>query len=130
MTFVWGDDLSLPEILRRSAGLPDHSAILFMSFGTDAGGAAYADERVLGDLNTTARAPVFGLQSTYLGAGVVGGLLMRMDELTLRTADVAIRLLNGASPRSLTDPTTSRSPDSRLARVTALGDFREPVAAG
>ncbi len=101
MTFVWGDDLSLPEILRRSAGLPDHSAILFMSFGTDAGGAAYADERVLGDLNTTARAPVFGLQSTYLGAGVVGGSLMRMDELTLRTADVAIRLLNGASPRSL-----------------------------
>ena len=104
VTFVWGDDLSLPEILRRSAGLPDHSAILFMSFGTDAGGAAYADERVLGDLNTTARAPVFGLQSTYLGAGVVGGSLLRMDELTLRTADVAIRLLNGASPRSLNVP--------------------------
>ena len=81
VTFIWGDDLSLPEILRRSASLPDHSAILFMSFGTDAGGAAYADERVLGDLNATARAPVFGLQSTYLGAGVVGGSLMRIDEL-------------------------------------------------
>ncbi len=98
------DDLSLPEILRRSASLPDHSAILFLSFGTDAAGAAYADERVLGDLNTTARAPVFGLQSTYLGAGVVGGSLLRIDELTLRTADVAIRLLNGAPPRSVNVP--------------------------
>jgi len=96
VTFAWGDDLSLPEILRRSASLPDHSAILFMSFGTDAAGAAYADERVLGDLNTMARAPVFGLQSTYLGAGVVGGSLLRIDELSLRTADVAIQLLNGA----------------------------------
>ena len=101
-----------------------------MTFGTDAGGAAYADERVLGDLNTTAHAPVFGLQSTYLGAGVVGGSLMPMDELTLRTADVAIRLLNGAPPaKPQRAATTRRSTDLRLARVTAVGDFREPVAA-
>jgi hypothetical protein len=91
VTFVWGDDLSLPEILRRSARLPDHSAILFLSFGTDAAGAAYADERVLGDLNTTARAPVFGLQSTYLGAGVVGGSLLRIVGSWLRTSASSTR---------------------------------------
>ena len=49
LTFFWLDDLSFPEILRRSASLPDNSAIFYITFGTDAAGAAYADERVLAD---------------------------------------------------------------------------------
>ena len=42
LTFVWFDALSFPEILRRSASLPDNSAIYYVTFGTDATGAAYA----------------------------------------------------------------------------------------
>ena len=38
LTFVWSDDLSLPEILRRCASLPDDSAIFYVTFGTDAQG--------------------------------------------------------------------------------------------
>ena len=49
LTFFWLDALSFPEILRRSASLPDNSAIFYITFGTDAAGAAYADERVLAD---------------------------------------------------------------------------------
>ena len=30
LTFVWSDDLSLQEILRRCASLPEHSAILYV----------------------------------------------------------------------------------------------------
>ena len=72
LTFVWSDDLSLAEILRRCASLPDHSAIFYLTFGTDATGAAYADERVLAELHATANAPLFAAHSVYLGAGVVG----------------------------------------------------------
>ena len=50
LTFVWSDELSLPEILRRCATLPPDSAIFYLTFGTDAQGGAYADERVLADL--------------------------------------------------------------------------------
>ena len=60
LTFVWSDDLSLPEILRRCASLPRDSAIFYLTFGTDAQGGAYADERVLADLHATANAPLFG----------------------------------------------------------------------
>ena len=63
LTFVWSDDLSLPEILRRCASLPRDSAIFYLTFGTDAQGGAYADERVLADLHATANAPLFGVQS-------------------------------------------------------------------
>jgi signal transduction histidine kinase len=104
LTFVWFEDLSLSEILRRSATLPDNSAILFLTFGTDASGAAYGDQRVLADLHATANAPLFSAHSVHLGAGVVGGSLMSMDDLSRNAADVAIRLLNGAPPNSIHIP--------------------------
>ncbi len=104
LTVVWSDDLSYPEVLRRCASLPDHSAIFYLTFGTDAAGAAYADERVLADLHATANAPLFGAMSVYLGSGIVGGRLMSIDDLSRDTADAAIRLLNGASPGSIRIP--------------------------
>jgi signal transduction histidine kinase len=104
LTFVWSDDLSLPEILRRCASLPAHSAIFYFTFGTDAAGVAYADERVLADLHATANAPLFARHSVYLGSGVVGGRLMSIDDLGRRTADAALRLLDGASPSSIRVP--------------------------
>ena len=104
LTFVWFDDLSLPEILRRCASLPDNSAIYYVTFGTDAAGAAYADERVVADLHAAANAPLFAAFSVYLGAGIVGGPLMAIDNLSRRTADVAVRLLNGAAPKSINVP--------------------------
>ena len=82
LTFVWSDDLSLPEILRRCASLPAHSAIFYFTFGTDAAGAAYADERVLADLHATANAPLFAAHSVYMGSGIVGGRLMSIDDLS------------------------------------------------
>jgi signal transduction histidine kinase len=102
LTFVWWDDLSLAEILRRSARLPNESAIFYVTFGTDAAGAAYADERVFADLHAASNAPMFAVHSVYLGAGIVGGPLLSIDELSRDTADVAVRLLSGASPASIT----------------------------
>jgi signal transduction histidine kinase len=104
LTFVWSNDLALREILQRCASLPEHSAIFYLTFGTDAAGAAYADERVLAELHATANAPLFAAHSAYFGAGIVGGSLMSIDDLSRRTADVAIRLLAGASPRSINAP--------------------------
>ena len=107
LTFVWSDDLSLAEILRRCASLPEHSAIFYFTFGTDAAGAAYADERVLAELHATANAPLFAAHSVYLGSGIVGGRLMSIDDLSRHTADAAIRILNGASPSSVRVPPQS-----------------------
>ena len=104
LTFEWLDNLSLSEMLRRCASLPDNSAIFYLTYGTDAAGAAYADERVLADLRSTANAPVFGGQSVYLGAGVVGGTMLSVDTLARNTADVALRLLNGAPPGNINVP--------------------------
>ena len=89
LTFIWSDDLSLAEIVRRCATLPSHSAILYLAFGTDAQGGLYADERVLADLHAAANAPLFAPHSVMIGAGIVGGSLVSIDELG-RSADAAI----------------------------------------
>lgn len=102
LNFIWSSDLSLSEILRRCASLPPDSAIFYLTFGTDAAGAAYADERVLADIHAAANAPLFGVQGPYLGYGVVGGSLMSIEDLARNAADVANRILRGAGPDGLT----------------------------
>ena len=104
LTFVWFEDLSVRETLLRSASLPDNSAILYVIFGTDGTGAAFADERLFDELHAAANAPLFAGQSVYLGAGIVGGSLLSIDDLSRDTADVAVRLLNGESPGSVRVP--------------------------
>ena len=104
LTFIWSNDLSLPEILRRCSSLPEHSAILYVSFGTDAAGAAFPDERLFRELRETANAPLFAGQSVFLGHGIVGGSLLSIDDLSRDTADAAARLLRGATPASIDVP--------------------------
>jgi signal transduction histidine kinase len=117
VTFVWTGDLSFTEILRRSAKLRPDSAILFHSSMTDAQGGAYADDRVLAELNAIATAPLFATQSAQLGHGIVGGTLMSNDQLGSRTADMAIRILNGESPGRIRVPAQAAGP--------AVFDWRE-----
>ena len=104
LTFVWLEDQSLSEVLRRCAHLPDHSAILYVTFLADAQGASYAEEQVVGDLHATANAPLFGVRSVLMGSGMIGGPMMAVDDLSRKTADVTLQLLEGASPRSISVP--------------------------
>src|SRR5205085_10291538 len=76
VTFIWSDKLPWVEILRQCAELPRDAAIVYLSFGTDAAGAAYADDRVFADLGAAATAAIFAVQSVYMGHGIVGGALM------------------------------------------------------
>ena len=92
------------EILRRCSTLPADSAIYYFTFGTDAAGAAYADERVIAELRATANAPLFAAHSVYLGRGIVGGRLMDIDALGRSTSKAAYEILSGVSPKDVRAP--------------------------
>ena len=104
LSFVWSDEMSLQEILRRCAQLPKDSAIFYLTFSTDAAGGTYPDTRVLADLRAVANAPMFVAMSVFISHGVVGGTVIQVDELARNSADVAIRLLNGAPTKSINVP--------------------------
>ena len=100
LTFVWFDDLTLAELLRRCASLPDNSAIFYVMFATDAAGAAYADDRVFADLRRSECTAICGAKRV-LGSGNRRRFAAIHRRPQSHTADVAIRLLNGAPPRSI-----------------------------
>ncbi len=130
LTFVWSDNMSLAEILRRCSSLPADSAIYYVTFGADAEGGAYADERVLTDLHASANAPIFAAFSPLLGHGIVGGRLMSIDDLSRSTADVATRILNGAPLGSIGVPPPPPMPpmfDWRELQRWGIAEIRLPA---
>jgi signal transduction histidine kinase len=110
VAFTWSDTMSLADVVHRAAALPPHSAIFFVNFKPDAEGGGYPEDRVLAEIHRAASAPMFGLQSPQLGHGIVGGRLTDIDELSRRTADVALRVLGGEPAGSIRVPPQRRGP--------------------
>jgi PAS domain S-box-containing protein len=140
VTFSWANELSFAEMVTRSASLPPHSAILFAILALDAKGVPQIEEQALAELHNAANAPIFGLRSTQLGLGIVGGPLLSIEDLSRNTAAVARRLLGGEAPQSIHAATqTLASPvfDWRELRRWSIDDanlpsgstvlFREPT---
>ena len=99
--FIWLDGLSFAHIRQRCAQLPPGSAIFFVLLATDGAGVPQVEDRALAEIHAVANAPIFGLHSTQLGNGIVGGPLMAIDDLARKTADVAQRILAGESPEAI-----------------------------
>ena len=105
LTFIWTNALSFEQMLKGCASLPPHSAIFYGVLSSDAKGVRHTEERTMSAFHAAANAPIFGLHSTQLGHGIVGGPLLSIEDLSRNTATVAVRMLRGESPQSLTTPT-------------------------
>jgi signal transduction histidine kinase len=128
--FIWLNDLSLGEVLKRSAALPPRSFILFGMFVMDATGVPFENEEALRRLHAVANAPVFGYFASELGLGTIGGRLYQDTEVGVRGARAAIRILHGE--RSGTIPpeiveTTAPVFDWRELRRWGISEARLPA---
>jgi signal transduction histidine kinase len=104
LKLVWFNQLSFAEMLKRSAALPENSAILYLVLSVDAKGFSHAQDRVLAELHAAANAPMFSVFGNELGSGVVGGPLLLLDDVASATAASAVRLLRGESPATVKTP--------------------------
>ena len=104
VSFVWFNELSLADMLKCCAALPPRSAIFYAMLAVDAGGVAHPQESALADLRAVATSPIFGIQDTQLGRGIVGGPLMEIEKLSRSSVRVATRLLDGEPPGNITTP--------------------------
>jgi PAS domain S-box-containing protein len=141
LTFIWTNELSFEEMLKGCASLPPQSAIFYGVLSSDAKGVRHPEEKTLGAFHAAANAPIFGLHSTQLGRGIVGGPLVSIEDLSRNTATVAVGMLRGASPQRLTTLTQGAAApafDGRELRRWGIGEdrlqpgsvvlFREPTA--
>jgi signal transduction histidine kinase/ABC-type uncharacterized transport system substrate-binding protein len=102
--FTFLNELSMEDMLARAAALPPQSAIFFGDFVVDARGVPNRQEEVLSRLHAVANAPIFGQYDYQLGQGILGGPLFSVHSLSQRTAEVAAKILQGASPGDIKTP--------------------------
>jgi len=102
--FEWTNELTYDELIKRCSQLPQRSAILYGVLTLDAAGEPQVETRTLADLHGAANAPLFGLHSSQLGRGIVGGPVLSIETLSQNSVDVAVRLLQGVPPASIKVP--------------------------
>jgi signal transduction histidine kinase/CheY-like chemotaxis protein len=129
LTFSYSDGMSFSEILERSASLPPNSAILYFLLSVDFRNVPIAEAQGLPEIHAVANAPIFGLHSSQLGRGVIGGNVMSMDLVARNTAAAAVRLLRGESGRTIQIPLQLQGPptfDARELRRWNVDEQRLP----
>ena len=105
-TFVWYNELSFEEILKRAAALPPQSAIFWHLMNVDAAGVVHEDDKALKRLYAVANAPIFSYNDAFFGREIVGGPMHSVSEGSRLTASVAIRLLGGEKAGDIKVPAT------------------------
>jgi signal transduction histidine kinase len=101
VNFIWLNDLSFAQILERVQTLPPHSFIFLILFLRDAAGVTQNADEALQRLHAVANAPINSIFTSQMGLGVVGGRLYPSAEDGKEAAEMAVQILDGASPSSL-----------------------------
>lgn len=95
VAFTYFSDLSLEQMLERSATLPPNSFILLILFMRDATGVTHNADEALKRIHAVANAPINGIFQHQLGLGIVGGRLYQAELEGIESARIAVRVLRG-----------------------------------
>lgn len=119
----------MDALLKQIAELPPHSIVLSTFFFEDATGRHFLSEEVLDMIARAARAPIYGIYSSYIGHGVIGGRMTNPETLGKKVADLAVAVLNGEDPRRIpfvVDNSAQDTVDWRQVRRWGIDEARVP----
>jgi PAS domain S-box-containing protein len=88
--------LPLDELWRRISNLATGTAILFTTYDEEKNGKKHEASDVSALLAINANAPVFSVNGSLLGNGIVGGTITSPESYAKKTAEVALRLFQGS----------------------------------
>jgi signal transduction histidine kinase len=88
------NDLPFPELLDRLGRLPANTAVVYSELLQDANRHVYVPGRVCPLIASASNAPVYGPLDSYVGCGVVGGVVIDMKDLAGQTARLGLRVLD------------------------------------
>jgi PAS domain S-box-containing protein len=91
----YSNEMSYEEMLRRVATLPKNSIVLYSPFFNDSTGRAFVPAEVVAKLCQIAEVPVFSMMEQYLGQGVVGGSVLRTEDIGRKAGKVTLDYLHG-----------------------------------
>lgn len=126
VTFEWSDAMTYDEILQKASSLPADSAIVNVTGGTFGKGGSQTEEQAFAELSDPeASAPLFGVQSAWLGMGIVGGRLLFTENLGGAAAGAALRILNGEPPANIVIEPLQQGPAAFDARQLSRWNIPE-----
>lgn len=88
-------DLSYEEMLQHASSLPPNTVILFGGFFSDCTGRSFVPAEVAAALLKQANAPIFGLYEAHLFKGLIGGSVIRTEDISRKAAESVLAYLDG-----------------------------------
>ena len=112
VNFIDLSKLSLLEIKKRVATLPDDAAIIYTALTVDGAGQIYRAVDALAAIAEVANRPIITFAETQIGYGATGGFVESPVLVAQDTARLALRVMNGEKASSI--PVT-------------VGNFTKPI---
>jgi len=103
--------LHYTDLMERLKRLPRDSIVIMLTMFADGARRLFISPEITQQITSVATAPVYAPYESYLGRGVVGGHVDSLERVGQETADLALKILWGASPTSLALRTVSGSAD-------------------
>lgn len=94
-TFEYWDGLSMADVLSRLAALPADSIVLTSAVLRDGTGKWFSGRESVKLMAAVSSAPIYGIISPQVGAGLVGGYMPMIEETGKLVAKIVLRLASG-----------------------------------
>jgi signal transduction histidine kinase len=110
VTLTYSNEPSLPELLAALKMLPADSLILYARYSPVTRGRVIFPDEVLPEIAEAATVPIYTPLDTYIGKGVVGGMMRSEVSIATRVGEMTLRILEGAKPEDIPVETGRISP--------------------
>jgi len=95
------NDRTPGELATDLARLPRSAAVFYTSMSRDRSGATQTPRDVAGVLARAASVPVYAMFPSMFGKGIVGGLMVAIEDEAFAAAELAVRVLRAGSARGI-----------------------------
>jgi len=98
---VFSEDKSLPQILEEIGDFGDDTLVLIGNYFSDTSGVFYSEAEIQRFVSQASVNPVYCLTTSYIGHGVLGGLVSSTGEKNDITASMAAEILKGTPVKDI-----------------------------
>ena len=99
--FRWLTNLSIEDLRLELSRLPDDTIVLYLVIFQDAAGRTFTPRQALDQFAQASRAPIYGCYDTFLGHGIVGGMMVTFEQIGQKAAQLGMRILDGENPQTV-----------------------------
>ena len=101
LRFEYLTDIPLMDLARRLASEGQGSIIVLLDFEVDANGEQFVPARILPAIAKAANRPIYGMFSSIVGAGAVGGSVAELGDVGRALGQAGARVLRGDRAESI-----------------------------